>query len=242
MYDWDAGRLQQHAPVVALARIHRSGVVMLARGMMGVGTRRFRFGPNKCGRWRPGCSNGGPQWRRWARLADQAARDTRGPARREFAGMFDCPDGEACGGGRSSWEWNCSAGPGRDELVLPGPALGKMQGEAACRAGEPSGEREEQGSWWWPSPLPDRCALPSGPGYQHLHRQPGACGGEAARGEMVQTDAVLGSRMAFSTSAWRRWSASSSRVSPSRSVMKPDSCRWRRGPAGSRASASPAGR
>ena len=29
------------------------------------------------------------------------------------------------------------------------------------------------------------------------------------------------SRMAFSISAWRRWSASSSRVSPSRSVMKP---------------------
>ena len=31
----------------------------------------------------------------------------------------------------------------------------------------------------------------------------------------------LRSRMALSTSAWRRWSASSSRVSPSRSVMKP---------------------
>ena len=31
----------------------------------------------------------------------------------------------------------------------------------------------------------------------------------------------LRSRMAFSISAWRRWSASSSRVSPSRSVMKP---------------------
>ncbi len=29
------------------------------------------------------------------------------------------------------------------------------------------------------------------------------------------------SRMAFSISAWRRWSASNSRVSPSRSVMKP---------------------
>ena len=29
------------------------------------------------------------------------------------------------------------------------------------------------------------------------------------------------SRMAFSISAWRRWSASSSRVSPSQSVMKP---------------------
>ena len=31
----------------------------------------------------------------------------------------------------------------------------------------------------------------------------------------------LRSRIAFSISAWRRWSASSSRVSPSRSVMKP---------------------
>ena len=31
----------------------------------------------------------------------------------------------------------------------------------------------------------------------------------------------LRSRIAFSTSAWQRWSASSSRVSPSRSVMKP---------------------
>ena len=31
----------------------------------------------------------------------------------------------------------------------------------------------------------------------------------------------LRSRMAFSISAWRRWSASSSKVSPSRSVMKP---------------------
>ena len=61
------------------------------------------------------CSNGGPQWRRWARLAgDQAARDTRGPARREFAGMFDCPDGEACGGGVVKLGMELlAAGPGR---------------------------------------------------------------------------------------------------------------------------------
>ena len=46
------------------------------------------------------CSNGDPQWRRWVRLlGDQAARDTRGLDRREFAGMFDCLEGEACGGG-----------------------------------------------------------------------------------------------------------------------------------------------
>ena len=53
----------------------------------------------------------------------------------------------------------------------------------------------------------------------------------------------LRSRMAFSISAWRRWSASSSRVSPSRSVMqRRDSCSWRRGPVGNRAWAAPAGR
>ena len=55
----------------------------------------------------------------------------------------------------------------------------------------------------------------------HLDRQPGGVGGEAARGEMVESDAVLEVSDAFSNSAWRRWSASSSRVSPSRSVMKP---------------------
>ena len=70
-----------------------------------------------------------------------------------------------------------------------------MQSEAAGRAGEPSGHREE--------------APPEGPGGyhllpqtdahgpacqvmgQHLDGQPGAVGGEAARGEMVEADAVL---------------------------------------------------
>ena len=40
-------------------------------------------------------------------------------------------------------------------------------------------------------------------------------------GMLFSPTPYLRSRMAFSTSAWRRWSASSSRVSPSRSVMKP---------------------
>ena len=45
-------------------------------------------------------------------------------------------------GGRapSGWEWNGSQpGQGAAELLLPGPAPGKMQGQSACRAGEPSG-------------------------------------------------------------------------------------------------------
>ena len=47
----------------------------------------------------------------------------------------------------------------------------------------------------------------------------------------------LRSRMAFSISAWRRWqTASSSRVSPSRSVPEAViAARWRRGPVGNRA-------
>ena len=46
-------------------------------------------------------------------------------------------------GGRapSGWEWNGSqSGQGAAELLLPGPAPGKMQGQPACRAGEPSGQ------------------------------------------------------------------------------------------------------
>ena len=74
-------------------------------------------------------------------------------------------------------------------------AGGQMQGEAVRRAGEPSGESEE------PPPeglgnyqlLPQTDAgCPAGQilGH-HLDRQPGAVGGEAARGEMVDTDAAL---------------------------------------------------
>ena len=49
-------------------------------------------------------------------------------------------------GGRapSGREWNGSqSGQGATELGFPGPALGKMQGEAACGAGEPSGQGED---------------------------------------------------------------------------------------------------
>ena len=45
--------------------------------------------------------------------------------------------------------------------------------------------------------------------------------GKRPEGRWLRPTPYLRSRMAFSISAWRRWSASSSRVSPSRSVMKP---------------------
>ena len=96
----------------------------------------------------------------------------------------------------SGWEWNGSqSDQGATELGFPGPALWQMQSELARRAGEPSGDREEAP----PEGLGGHHLLAQtdtrGPAGQvvghHLYRQPGAVGGEAARGEMVQPDAVL---------------------------------------------------
>ena len=70
-----------------------------------------------------------------------------------------------------------------------------MQGEAACRAGEPSGHGED------PPPeglgghqllaQTDACCPASEVVGQHLDGQPRSIGGEAPRGEMVQADTVL---------------------------------------------------
>ena len=73
-------------------------------------------------------------------------------------------------------------------LVFPGPALGKMQSEAARRVGEPSGEGEEPYHLLAQTDARRPASQVVG---HHLHRQPGSVGGEAPRGEMVQSDAVL---------------------------------------------------
>ena len=96
-------------------------------------------------------------------------------------------------GGRapSGWEWNGSQSvQGATDLLPPRPALGKMQGQPACGAGEPSDQGEEAS----PQGLGGHQLLaqadargPAGQVVGHrLYRQPGAVGGEAARGEMVQ--------------------------------------------------------
>ena len=138
------------------------------------------------------------------------------------------------GGPLSGWEWNGSqSGQGAIELGFPGPAPGQMQGEAACRAGEPSGEGEE------PSPqslggqqvlvqTDARCPAVQVMGHHPVSSTGRLCTASQAalaakrpEGRWFNPMPYLRSRMAFSISAWRRWSTSSSRVSPSRSVMKP---------------------
>ena len=96
----------------------------------------------------------------------------------------------------SGWEWNCSqSSQGATELVFPGPALWQMQGEATGRAGEPSGEGEEpppEGLGGYDLRTQTEPRRPASEVVRHhLDRQPGGVGGEAARGEMVESDAVL---------------------------------------------------
>ena len=147
---------------------------------------------------------------------------------------FSWPDGGSVGDGNSSspsgWEWQGSqSSEGATELVFPGPALGKMQSEAAggrCRTGEPSGHREEassEGLGGHHRLAQTEARRPAGQVVgDDLDGQPGAAlAAKRPEGRWLSPTPYLRSRMAFSISAWRRWSASSARVSPSRSVMKP---------------------
>ena len=82
-----------------------------------------------------------------------------------------------------------AAGQGASDLLLPRPALGKMQGQPACGAGEPSGPGGSGGHCLL-TQADARC--PTGQVMRHrLGGQPGGVDGEAARGAMVEADAVL---------------------------------------------------
>ena len=71
--------------------------------------------------------------------------------------------------------------------VFPGPALGKMQSEAARLAGEPAGQREEAsseglGGYNLLAQTDARCPAGQVMGH-HLDGQPSGVGGEALRGD-----------------------------------------------------------
>ena len=98
----------------------------------------------------------------------------------------------------SGWKWNRSQPcQGAAELDFPRPMLGKMQSESACRAGEPSRQGEEpppEGFGGHDPFAQTDAGCPAGQVVGHyLYRQPGAVGGEAARGEMVQPSSSFSS-------------------------------------------------
>ncbi len=122
--------------------------------------------------------------------------------------------------GRSGWEWNRCRARARLNWVSQGQRCGRCRvRRRAERVSRPAREKNRRRRVLVVHLLaqtdPRR---PAGQVVGH-HRPPGAVGGEAAGRHVVQTDAVLESRMAFSISAWRRGGLQS-RVSPS-PVMKP---------------------
>ena len=113
------------------------------------------------------------------------------PGWREFAGTLG-----SFAGWPSGREWNGSqSGQSAAELLLPRPAPGKMQSEAACRAGDPSGQGEDPSPEGLGGHSPLAQTNPRRPAGQvmrhHLYRQTGAVGGEAPRRHVVQADALL---------------------------------------------------
>ena len=103
---------------------------------------------------------------------------------------------EDSGRAPSGWEWNGSqSGQGATGLFLPRPALGKMPGEAARGAGEPSGQGEEpplEGLGGHDLLAQADAGGPTGQVMRHhLYCEPGGVGGEAPRGHVIQPDAVL---------------------------------------------------
>ena len=107
-----------------------------------------------------------------------------------------CGDVGSVAGWPSGWEWNGSQpGQGATEPGFPRPALWQMQGQAACRAGEPSGQGEEPpseglGGHDLLTQTDARCPASEVVGH-HLYRQPSAVGGKTAGRHVVQPDAVL---------------------------------------------------
>ena len=112
------------------------------------------------------------------------------PSRTELCGLEGCSRGRD--GGSVGWlppsGWDrqgVQSGQGATELIFPGPTLWQMQGEAARRAGEPSGDGEEASSEGLGGHHRLAQTDARGPACQvmrhHLDRQPSAVGWEAAR-------------------------------------------------------------
>ena len=134
----------------------------------------------------------------------------------------------------SRWQWQgAQPSEGATELGFPGPVFGKMQSEAAGLAGEPSGDGEEvppEGLGGHHQLAQTDAHGPAGQVMGHhpvsstgqaLYRQPGTVGGEAPRGEMVESDAVLEVSYGVLDFGMAAVVGLQFRVSPSRLVMKP---------------------
>ena len=165
------------------------------------------------GRWEVGGRSSVAAQGPYGRLRSCDARDgerIRSRERSRTGVARVCGDVGSVAGWPSGREWNGSQpGQGASELGFPRPAPGEMQSEAARRAGDPSGQGEEPppeglGGYAICSPRPIRavqrarlCAITWTASQAPL-------AGKRPDGMWFSPTPYLRSRMAFSTSAWRR--------------------------------------
>ena len=159
---------------------------------------------------RRGGADGGLQWlwrARWRdRTRQEALADRTGASLR----------GRSVGGALGHWrtgavrpgvEW-LATGPRPTELGIPRPALWQMQGEAVCRAGEPSARAKTRRLRVLVvmicSPRPMRAVQRARLWAIAWAASQAALAAKRPGGMWFSPTPYLRSRMAFSTSAWRR--------------------------------------
>ena len=157
---------------------------------------------------------------------EDAARDPREPGWRELAGMFGWPDGRSVAGWPSGRKWYRSQPcQGAAQLGFPGQRCGRCRvRRRAERVSRPARAKNRRRrvlvvTAWSPRPIravqrARLCAITCTASQAPL-------AAKRPDGMWFSPTPYLRSRIAFSISAWRRWSASMSSISPSRSVMKP---------------------
>ena len=179
-------------------------------------------------RWPHRPDDGGPRWPWRAEFGRVQARGApRGLTWRELAGTFSGPDGgSAADGAPSGWEWQgAQSSEGATELGFPGPALGRCRVRRRAEwVSRPAREKSHRRRVLVVTSCSPRlmCAVQRARLWASTWTASQApLAGKRPEGRWFNPTPYLRSRMAFSISAWRRWSASSARVSPSRSVMQP---------------------
>ena len=143
---------------------------------------------------------------------EDAARDTRGLEWREFAGTLgQLQTGRQAGSGIAR-----SRARARRTLPSPGQPLGRCRvRRRAERVSLPAREKNRRRSVWVvtiPSPRPIRAVQRARLCTITCIASQAALAAKRPEGMWFSPTPYLRSRMAFSISAWRRWSASSSRV------------------------------
>ena len=162
---------------------------------------------------------------RWR--GEDAARGARGADWREFAGTFGWAGGGSVADGRRQAGSGIARSRARARLnwVSQGQRCGRCRvRRRAERVSRPAREKNRRRRVLVVaicSPRPIRAVQRARLWAITCTASQAPLAAKRPDGMWFRPTPYLRSRMAFSISAWRRWSASSSRVSPSRSVMKP---------------------